>query len=212
MNVPVILALGAIIVFAVVTGVVMSREKDPQRRAAALTRTGAAVMAAFTVIGGIFIGGFAMQDPGGTTGTLITLAWVVPMLILAVSAWFWPAATAPLLLALASAFIAACVWLAFDPAALSAFLNDNGPVIAVSVLALAFPAAILGLKVTTLAGWLLVGLGVLPLLITIIGRSGAVGSLIAASLVPLACGIAYLLSARMARAGSTSGTIHPAAA
>ena len=160
MNVPVILALGAIIVFAVVMGVVMSREKDPQRRAAALTRTGAAVMAAFTVIGGIFIGGFAMQDPGGTTGTLITLAWVVPMLILGVSAWFWPAATAPLLLALASAFIAACVWLAFDPAALSTFLSDNGPVIAVSVLALAFPAAILGLKVTALAGWLLVGLGV----------------------------------------------------
>src|SRR6478736_2570083 len=185
MNVPVILALGAIIVFAVVMGVVMSRDKDPQRRAAALTRTGAAVMAAFTIIGGIFIGGFAMQDPGGTTGTL---------------------------LALASAFIAACVWLAFDPAALSAFLNDNGPLIAVSVLALAFPAAILGLKVTALAGWLLVGLGVLPLLITIIGRSGAVGSLIAASLVPLACGIAYLLSVRMARAGSTSGTIHPAAA
>ena len=188
MNVPVILALGAIVVFAVVMGVVLSREKDPQRRAAALTRTGAAVMAAFTVIGGVFIGGFAMQEPGGTNGTLITLAWVVPMLILAVSAWFWPAATAPLLLALASAFIAACVWLAFDPAALSAFLSDNGPVIAVSVLALALPAAILGLKVTALAGWLLVGLGVLPLLITIIGRSGAVGSLIAASLVPLVAG------------------------
>lgn len=212
MNVPVILALGAIVVFAVVMGVVMSREKDPQRRAAALTRTGAAVMAAFTVIGGFFIGGFAMQEPGGTSGTLITLAWVVPMLILGVSAWFWPAATAPLLLALASAFVAACVWLAFDPAALSTFLSDNGPVIAVSVLALALPAAILGLKLTALAGWLLVALGVLPLLITIIGRSGAVGSLIAASLVPLVCGIAYLLSVRMAGAGSTSGTIHPAAA
>jgi hypothetical protein len=104
------------------------------------------------------------------------------------------------------------VWLAFDPAALSAFLSDNGPVIAVSVLALAFPAAVLGLKRTALAGWLLVALGVLPLLITIIGRSGAVGSLIAASVVPLVCGIAYLVSARMTRAGSTSGTIHPAAA
>ena len=212
MNVPVILALGAIVVFAVVMGVVMSREKDPQRRAAALTRTGAAVMAAFTVLGGIFIGGFALQEPGGTAGMLITLAWVVPMLILGVSAWFWPAATAPLLLALASAFIAACIWLAFDPAALSSFLSDNGPVIAVSVLALALPAAILGLKLTALAGWLLVALGVLPLLITVIGRSGAVGSLIAASLVPLVCGIAYLLSARLARASSTSGTIRPAAA
>jgi uncharacterized membrane protein YobD (UPF0266 family) len=212
MNVPVILALGAIVVFAVVMGVVMAREKDPQRRASALTRTGAAVMAAFTLLGGIFIGGYAMQEPGGTTGMLMTLAWVLPMLILAVAAWFWPAATAPLLLALSSAFIAACVWLAFDRAALSAFLSDNGPVIAVSVLALAFPAAVLGLKRTALAGWLLVALGVLPLLITIIGRSGAVGSLIAASVVPLVCGIAYLVSARMAGAGSTSGTIHPAAA
>jgi hypothetical protein len=199
-------------VFAVVMGVVMAREKDPQRRASALTRTGAAVMAAFTLLGGIFIGGYAMQEPGGTTGMLMTLAWVLPMLILAVAAWFWPAATAPLLLALSSAFIAACVWLAFDRAALSAFLSDNGPVIAVSVLALAFPAAVLGLKRTALAGWLLVALGVLPLLITIIGRSGAVGSLIAASVVPLVCGIAYLVSARMAAAGSTSGTIHPAAA
>ena len=79
------------------------------------------------------------------------------------------------------------MWLAFDPAALSAFLSDNGPLIAVSVLALAFPAAILGLKAAALAGWLLVALGVLPLLITIIGRSGAVGSLIAASVVPLIC-------------------------
>src|SRR6478736_93702 len=116
MNVPVILALGAIIALAVV--MVLTRRRDSQRRATALTRTGAAVMAAFTVLGGIFIGGYAMQDPGGTAGTLMTLAWVVPMLILAVAAWFWPAPTAPLLLALSSAFIAACVWLAFDPAGL----------------------------------------------------------------------------------------------
>ena len=99
------------------------------------------------------------------------------MLILAVAAWFWPAPTAPLLLALASAFIAACVWLAFDPAALREFISENGPVIAVSVVALSFPAAVLGLKRTALAGWLLVALGVLPLLITIIGRSGPVASL-----------------------------------
>ena len=149
-------------------------------------------MAVFTVLAGIVIVGYALQDPGGTAAMLMTLAWVVPMLILAVSAWFWPAATAPLLLALASAFIAACVWLAFDPAALRSFVSDNGPVIAVSVVALAFPAAVLGLKRTALAGWLLVALGVLPLMITLIARSGPVGSLTAASVVPLIAGISYL--------------------
>ena len=142
----------------------MTRDKDPQQRATVLTRTGAAIMAVFTVLAGIVIVGDSLQDPGGNAGWLITLAWVVPMLILAVAAWFWPAPTAPLLLALASAFIAACVWLAFDPAALRSFVSENGPVIAVSVVALAFPAAVLGLKRTALAGWLLVALGVLPLL------------------------------------------------
>ena len=203
MNVPVILALGAIVVFAVV--VVMTRDKDPQQRASVLLRTGAAIMGVFTVLAGIVIVGYALQDPGGTAAILITLAWVVPMLILAVSAWFWPAATAPLLLALASAFIAACVWLAFDPAALRSFVSENGPIIAVSVVALAFPAAVLGLKRAALAGWLLVALGVLPLVITIIARSGPVGSIIAASVIPLIAGISYLLSVRMAHGSTASG-------
>ena len=171
-----------------------------------MERAGAAVMAVFTVLGGVFIAGYALQDPGGNTGLLITAAWLLPMLILAVS-WpeFWPAPTAPLLLALTASFIAACVWLAFDPAALRAFISDNGPVIAVSVVALSFPAAVLGLKRTALAGWMLVALGALPLLITFIGRSGPVASLAAASVVPLIAGIAYLVSARMAPGSTTAG-------
>ena len=203
MNVPIILALGAIVVVAVV--MVMTREQQPQQRATALQRAGAAVMAVFTVLGGAFIAGNALQDPGGNTGLLITATWVVPMLILAVAAWFWPAPTAPLLLALTASFIAACVWLAFDPAALRAFISENGPVIAVSVVALSFPAAVLGLKRTALAGWMLVALGALPLLITVIGRSGPVASLAAASVVPLIAGIAYLVSVRMASGSTTPG-------
>ena len=210
MNVPIILALGAIVVVAVV--MVMTREQQPQQRATALQRAGAAVMAVFTVLGGAFIAGNALQDPGGNTGLLITATWVVPMLILAVAAWFWPAPTAPLLLALTASFIAACVWLAFDPAALRAFISENGPVIAVSVVALSFPAAVLGLKRTALAGWMLVALGALPLLITFIGRSGPVASLAAASVVPLIAGIAYLVSVRMASGSTTPGHERAAAA
>jgi hypothetical protein len=210
MNVPIILALGAIVVVAVV--MVMTREKDPQQRATALQRAGAAVMAVFTVLAGVFIAGYALQDPGGNTGLLITAAWVLPMLILAVAAWFWPAPTAPLLLALTASFIAACVWLAFDPAALREFISENGPVIAVSVVALSFPAAVLGLKRAALAGWMLVALGALPLLITVIGRSGPVASLAAASVVPLIAGIAYLVSARMAHGSTTAGNQRAAAA
>ena len=210
MNVPIILALGALVVVAAV--MVMTREKDPRQRATALQRTGAAVMAVFTVLAGVFIAGYALQDPGGNTGLLITAAWLLPMLILSVAAWFWPAPTAPLLLALTASFIAACVWLAFDPTALRAFISENGPVIAVSVVALSFPAAVLGLKRTALAGWMLVALGALPLLITFIGRSGPVASLAAASVVPLIAGIAYLVSVRMATGSTTPGHERAAAA
>ena len=210
MNVPIILALGALVVVAAV--MVMTREKDPRQRATALQRTGAAVMAVFTVLAGVFIAGYALQDPGGNTGLLITAAWLLPMLILSVAAWFWPAPTAPLLLALTASFIAACVWLAFDPAALRAFISENGPIIAVSVVALSFPAAVLGLKRAALAGWMLVALGALPLLITVIGRSGPVASLAAASVVPLIAGITYLVSARMASGSTTPGHERAAAA
>ncbi len=99
MNVPVILALGAIIVFAIVDhhdARARIRSSGPR----CCYGTGAAIMAVFTVLAGIVIVGYALQDPGGTAALLMTLAWVVPMLILAVAAWFWPAPTAPLLLAL----------------------------------------------------------------------------------------------------------------
>ena len=210
MNVPVILAVGAIAVVAVV--MFMTREKDPQQRAAALQRTGAAVMAVFTVLASIFIAGYALQDPGGNAGLLMTLAWVVPMLVLAVAAWFWPAPTAPLLLALASAFIAACVWLAFDPAALREFISENGPSSPSASSPWRSRPPCSACSAQPWAGWLLVGLGVLPLLITVIGRSGGVSSLAAASVVPLIAGISYLVSARMASGSTSPGNQRAAAA
>ena len=169
------------------------------------------LMAVFTVFGGAFIGGYAMEEPGGSAGLMMILTWAAPMLVLAALAWFWPAGTAPLLMALTAAFIAVCVWFAIDPAAARSFQAANGPVLAVGVVALAFPAAVLGLKLTALAGWLLLALGALPLLITVVGRSGPAASLAAASVVPLITGIVYLVAARMARGSSTSGKV-PAAA
>jgi len=211
MSVPIILAVAAVVVVAVVLGVVLSRQKDPQRRATALTRTGAALMAVVTVVGGAFIGGYAMEEPGGSAGLTVLLAWAAPMLFLAALAWFWPGGAAPLLLALTAALLMVCVWFAFDSRMARSFQEVNGPVLAVGVVALAFPAAILGLQRTALAGWVLLALGALPLLITVLGRSGPIASLAAASAVPLITGVAYLLAARMARGSSTPGHVRAAA-
>ena len=131
MQVPIILAVGAVVVVGVVLRVVIRRQKDPQRRSAALVRTGAVLMAVFTVFGGAFIGGYAMEEPGGSAGLTVLLAWAAPMLALAALAWFGPAGTAPLLMALTAAFVALCVWFAIDPATARSFQATNGPVLAV---------------------------------------------------------------------------------
>jgi hypothetical protein len=136
MPVPIIRAVAAVVVVAVLFGVVINRQKDPQRRATALTRTGAVLMAVFTVLGGAFIGGYAMEEPGGSAGLTVLLAW---------------------------------------------------------------------------AGWLLLALATLPLLITVLGRSGPIASLAAASVVPLITGVVYLLAARMARGSATPRKVRPAA-
>lgn len=211
MSVPIILAVAAIVVVVVVLGVAFKRQKDPQRRATVLTRTGVVLMAVFTVFGGAFIGGYGMQEPGGSAGLTVLLAWAAPMLVLAALAWFWPAGAAPLLAALTAAFLALCVWFAVDSTTARSFQEVNGPVLAVGVVALAFPAAVLGLKRTALAGWLLLALGAPPLLITVLGRSGPIASLVAASVIPLITGIVYLVAARMARGSSTSGNVRAAA-
>ncbi|KRE77402.1 hypothetical protein [Arthrobacter sp. Soil763] len=212
MSVPIILAIAAVVVAAVALGTVLARQKDPQRRATVLTRTGAVLMTVFTVFAGAFIGGYAMEAPGGSAGLLMVLAWAVPMLVLAVLAWLWPAATAPLLMALTAALIAVGVWFALDPATARGLQDANGPVLAVGVVALAFPAAVLGLKRTGPAGRLLLAIGVLPLLLTVVGRSGPASSLAAASAVPLVTGVVYLLAARMARGRSTPDNVRASTA
>lgn len=204
MSFPAVLA-AAVVVIAVVVGILVARQKDPERRAAVLTRTGLVLMTAFTVFAGAFTAGYAVDEAGGTAGLMMILVWAVPMLVLAVLGWFWPAGTGPLLAALTVAFVAACVWFALDPSIGRGFQAANGPVLAVAVVALSFPAAVLGLKRTRTAGRLLLATGALPLLITLLGRSGPVASLAAASVVPLITGAVYLIAARTAR-----GTSRPA--
>lgn len=211
MSVPIILAVAAVVLAAVV-GVVIGPQQDPQRRAGTLVKTGLALMSVFTLLAGVFIGGYAMDEPGGQAGLMMILSWAAPTLVLAALAWFWPAGSAPLLVALTAVLVALCVWFALDPAAARSVQNANGPVLAVGVVAVAFAAAVLGLKRTRTAGWLLLALGAVPLLVTILAKSGPAASLAAASVVPLVTGAIYLVASRMTRGSSTPDGMRAAAA
>jgi hypothetical protein len=195
--VTIFLASAALILAAGVMGIVSLRQPDRLFRARALVWTAAAIMAAFTVLAGMFISGYALADPGGTEGLMLIVSWALPMAALAVLAWLRPAWAAPALTVLTALLIAAGIWFAVDSASWRAFENANGPVRAVAVLILAFPAAVLGLKRTPAAGWLLLALGVGPIAFSALGSLAGVVALSAISVVPLITGLLYLMAAKV---------------
>lgn len=197
--VTIFLAASALILAAAVMGIVAFRLPDRSFRAHALVWTAAAIMAAFTVLAGLFISSFALADPGGTEGAMLVVSWALPMIGLAVLAWLRPEWAAPALTLLTALLVAAGMWFAVDSASWRAFENANGPVRAVAVLVLAFPAAVLGLKRTAVAGWLLVSLGLGPIGFSALGSLAGVVPLSAISVIPLITGLLYLVAARMIR-------------
>ncbi|HEX6247957.1 MAG TPA: hypothetical protein VFZ64_08820 [Nocardioidaceae bacterium] len=121
--------------------------------AKAVRYTAFTLMTLFGLLGGLFVAGYAFEDPGGWTAVLMTAAWVVPMVGLSVLALL-RAERAALVLVGATAVV-----IAFSLAD-SAFgiipRDDWGPVTAVAVLALGVTLAFLGLHRAALAGVLMI--------------------------------------------------------
>jgi predicted anti-sigma-YlaC factor YlaD len=115
------------------------------------------LLMACAVFGGTFIIGDALTDPGGVSGVLMSLAWVVPMAVLVVCAVRWPRPAAGVLTVVAAIVaVFVVVDLVFG---ISAGIRI-GPVGFVSVLAAAVPIGVLGLRSPVRAGWLLLLMGV----------------------------------------------------
>lgn len=210
-SVTIFLAAAALIVAAATMGIVSMRQPDRSVRARALVWTAAAIMAAFMVLAGLFISSFALADPGGTEGVMLVVSWAAPMAVLSALAWLRPAWAAPALTVLATLLVAAGIWFAIDSASWRAFENANGPVRAVAVLVLAFPAAVLGLKRTAVAGWMLIALGLGPIGFSALGSLAGVVPLSAISVVPLITGLLFLVASRMIRGAVPTEHIRAAA-
>lgn len=211
-SVTITLAAAALIVVVLAMVVVELQQPDAAYRARALTWVAASVMAGFTILAGLFIGSFALNDPGGPAGVGLILSWAAPMAALTVLAWLKPEWASRALLALTITLLAASVWFAVDSQAWRELENQNGPVRTVAVLVLAFPAAVLGLKRTTLAAWLLLVLGLGPIAVSIIGSLAGVVALSAISVIPLITGMLYLVSGWMMRAATAGEPVRAAAA
>jgi hypothetical protein len=125
------------------------------------------LMVLFGLLGGLFVAGYAFEDPGGWTAVLMTVGWVLPMLALVVYALVRKEAAGPV-------FIAVTVFVGLSTvldSLLTIVPRDSwGPVLAIGVFSLGVALAFLGLYRTSLAGLLMVVLAVVQVAAMVLGQ------------------------------------------
>lgn len=135
----------------------------------------------YAVIFAIFIAGEAFTDPGGWQAAALTAAWLVPMVVLALLAWFRPSwadvaltvGTALLVLIQLSALGMPQVWIDLE--------NNLGPVRGVFGVVLMLPLALLGRSRPVRAGTLLLVVGLVPMLVLAVMVGGHLAPLLGGS-------------------------------
>ena len=130
-----------------------------------LRYTAFTLMALFGLLGGLFVAGYAFEDPGGWAAAGLTALWVVPLVTLSVFALLRPAAAGPVLVGVTIVIVAFTL---ADSALGIVPRNDWGPVAAIIVFALGVALAFLGLHRARLAGLLMVVTGVAQLAATLV--------------------------------------------
>lgn len=158
-----------------------------------------AVALGFVGLMGLFVGGDAVVDPGGWVGIGGTAAWVLATLGLCLLAFYRPVAAVVVLAVAACAPLAFGAWSLVDYGAAHAWEDSHGPLSLVLVLSVCGPAAVAGLFRPRAAGYLILTVCLVPLLLAAVGAAShfveplSVGLL----LVPfVASGVMLLLSAR----------------
>lgn len=120
------------------------------------------------LVGGAFVVGETVDDPGGWAAAILVASWLVPFAALAWLALAEPELARPVFVggtALVGAFTVA-------DAAFGIVPRDVGPVAAIAVLVLAVALAVLGLRHTALTAMLLLALGAAQLLATLLDQPG----------------------------------------
>lgn len=142
-----------------------------------LRATAMVVMALLTVLASALLVGEALADPGGVDGVLLVAAWLVPLVVLGLLAWYRPDVAAPVLVTVGVVVATLVVWSALDPQPWHDLENRAGPLLAVAVFVLAAPLAVLGWHRPLPAGLTLVGLGVLPFVsVVLLAVGGSFGA------------------------------------
>lgn len=190
-------------IFAVLVGVLVAigYTLAPARRPGFFRTAGLVLMAVFVLLAGMWIAGEAFAEPGGPAAVGLIASWLVPLLLLVTLALVRPAWALPVLTVLTGLILLLHVWFVIDPRAWRSFEDDIGPVRAVAGFVVVAALAALGWHRPAPAGWLLLAIGVLPVVLLLLetGRF-AVASWAVVGAPGVAAGILYLLAAHAASA------------
>ncbi len=125
------------------------------------------LMVLFGLLGGLFVAGYAFEDPGGWIAVLMTAGWVLPMAALIAYVLVRKEAAGPV-------FVGVTVFVGLSTVLDSLLTvvprDDWGPVLAVTVFSLGVALAFLGLFRARLAGLLLLALAFVQLVATALGH------------------------------------------
>ena len=198
-----------VVMIALILAVPFVRHRDRASRARYLRRAGFILMALIAFFFGALIVGETFTDPGGWEAAGLVALWAVPLIAGILVAWYRPDRAVRIFSVLIAAVIGASVWFAVDPQGWRSFEDQNGPIRAVVVFALSVAIAVLGLKRTRIAGWMLLVLGIVPILVSSIGGSLGFASLVVVSSPSVIAGMLYVLSAAMVDHSAPPGDVEP---
>jgi hypothetical protein len=159
-------------------------------------------MAFATAFFAAFAVGETTSDPGGLAPLGWIAVWLIPLAGLIVLAWFHPLFALPVFFGLTAVVLVMAAWAVAQSESWRRFEDVQGPVRAIVVFVLTAAIAVYGLHRPREAGWLLVILGVLPLVMSSLSGHLASGSLLVAVTPATIAGVLYLIAARL-DAGST---------
>ncbi|HUL86053.1 MAG TPA: hypothetical protein VLX89_11150 [Actinomycetota bacterium] len=198
-----------VVVIALILVVSFVWHRDRASRARFLRRAGFMLMALITFLFGAFIVGETFTDPGGWEAAALVALWAAPLIAGVLVAWYRPDLAVRIFSVLIAVVIGVSVWFAIDPQGWRSFEDHHGPIRAIVVFAMSAAIAALGLKRTRIAGWMLLVLGIIPILVSSIGGSLGFASLVVVSSPPVIAGALYVLSASMADHSAPPGHVEP---
>lgn len=188
-----------------INAIYFSRHKDDIKRAMFSAKLALWMMLGFALLGGLFIAGYALEDPGGTEGAILVASWAVPMVLLSVIAWQKPNIVKPILLIFVALALAANIVTLVFPDQYWTFFNTEGPWLGVGSFAFTVVATVYAYHADRKADRKLAGISLLivtlvPFFVALISRdpmAALAGGSSAAALTPgFTAGLLMLISAK----------------